>query len=676
MIYHFQSEDGHFRTFPEETQASFSANCNVLLALTHMPNVEDYSTCINGIVGFLSECWWSRSSRDKWVRDGVTKILPPKADCHKNTSLQYSTMLLAEALSQFLLVWDKGLLKTASEVLIRDRIPVILIQILNWTLLSQTTDGTWHLEGYSEGHPENTAYGVLTLKALQSLPLHPSFRDAVVSGIRSGQHHLDQTQDEWTKPTYVWVGKVTYGSARLSECYCLAAMKVSGTSYTWSDRVKSLVDIPEKQLSRLLQLFEALPEFQDEPRWKLVASALEGYAFLPQLKSAGSQILSELKGAKNEYLAYIPFTWVVINNHLRLFLSANLLWDMMVLLVCSFRVDEYMESAVSKLSDTDLEPVKAMIYDFCSAQQVGPKAVFDTKHPCITDEVRVNGPDIEDSDTRVETTNGSTAGAHVEHSVSTLSSVRAVLCHYTQAMLTYPRILTASTSDHSNFRKALCTFLLSHIAQAADNSSLATQCSRNSSMTPVMADPRQSFYDWVHTTGAETISCPFSFAFLTCLLGAAPASTNQKLEEPAHDYFGSARQKYLAQELSMHIAVMSRLYNDFGSLKRDRLEANVNSVNFPEFHNAAIHATDPTEDLAVEQEIRLKAELLELAKHERHSVDIAGERFMNDLESNNEKVDGMLKKKEKADAVRLFVGVTKLYADLYVARDLSNPIAA
>lgn len=108
----------------------------------------------------------------------------------------------------------------------------------------------------------------------------------------------------------------------------------------------------------------------------------------------------------------------------------------------------------------------------------------------------------------------------------------------------------------------------------------------------------------------------------------------------------------------------------------EALYSNVNSVNFPEFHNAAIHATDLTEDLAAEQEIRLKTELLELAEHERHSVDIAAERFLNDLESSNEKGVGMLKKKEKADTVRLFTGVTKLYADLYVARDLSNRIAA
>ena len=272
-------------------------------------------------------------------------------------------MLLAEALTQVLVLWDNCLLKTLPEALIRDRITVILIQILNRTLLTQNTGGAWS----PEKGPEITAYGILTLKTLQSFPWHLFLQRAMTSGIAYGQRSLDQATDEWAKPAYVWIEKVTYGSARLSEAYCLAAMKVSTISYAWSDRVKSLMNIPEKSLSKLLQLFTTLQDLQAEPQWKLVASALEGHMFLPQLKSAGSKVLPEQSGAKNEYLAYIPFTWILVNNCHRLFLSANLLWDMMVLTVCNFRVDEYMESTVGKLSDADLEPLKAMIRRLCSA---------------------------------------------------------------------------------------------------------------------------------------------------------------------------------------------------------------------------------------------------------------------------------------------------------------------
>lgn len=561
---------------------------------------------------------------------------------------------------------------------------VILIQILNRTLLTQKAGGAWSPEKY----PEITAYGILTLKALQSFPWHLSLQEAAASGIRSGQSFLDQSVAEWGKPAYVWIEKVTYGSARLSEGYCLAAMKVSRTSHTWSNRVKSLVDIPERSLAKLIQLFTTLEDFQNEPRWKLVASALEGYLFLPQLKLAGSRILPEQKGANNEYLAYIPFTWILVNNYHCLFLSANMLWDMMVLTVCNFRVDEYMESAVTKLSDACLEPVKAMIRHLCNAREsdgfqtnttpLEHRPTYDIHLP-RTNGVAMNGQTAYGNDTQSDATEDSTAGTHEQYSVSTLTSVRAVLSRYMEAMLNYPRIAGASTYDRSNFRSALCAFLLSHIAQIADNSSFATHSVWNADTTSVFANPGQTFFNWAHTTGAESVSCPFSFAFLTCLLGAAPATTRRnpsgQEKDRADDCFGPARQKYLAQELCMHLAVMSRLYNDFGSVERDRVEANVNSVNFPDFHGCTDRAGGWTEgEGAARHEMRLKEDLLELARHERASAEGAAERLLGEVEGKGEGGGVRKRKKEKADAIRLFVGVTRLYADLYVARDLSNRV--
>lgn len=126
----------------------------------------------------------------------------------------------------------------------------------------------------------------------------------------------------------------------------------------------------------------------------------------------------------------------------------------------------------------------------------------------------------------------------------------------------------------------------------------------------------------------------------------------------------------------MHLAVMSRLYNDFGSVERDRIEANINSINFPEFPKYASHENSDTEKATARHKRRLKEDLLELAKHERRSAEMAAERLLEDLEASGGQGGGIRKRKEKADALRLFIGVTSLYADLYVARDLSNRIAA
>ena len=501
-------------------------------------------------------------------------------------------MLLAEALTQLFRAWDTGRLKALPEALLRDRIPVILTQILNRTLLAQTASGAW---GFEE-RPETTAYGILTLVAIHSLPWLMPLRDNAIFAARLGQEFLDRSQASWTKPAYLWVEKVTYGSTRLSEAYCLAAMKASQASYNWSNEMKYLLDIPEEPVSKLIQLFSTLESFQNEPRWKLMASVLEGFAFLPHLRSVGRTILSEQKEAKNEYLAYIPCTWVLVNNHNHLFLSANRLWIMMVLTVCNFRVDEYMESVVAKLSNDRLELIKLLIHDLCSEEQTNnhatdlkhaddlEKAIHRTKHLPADPEVTADMTRTNGIESQINATDHISTNAREGYTVSTLIGVGAVLSHYVLAMLTYPGVRGASTSDHCDLRNALREYLLSHIAQITDNRNFATQPSQESSAIPIFSRPRRSFYTWLHTTGAESVSCPFSFAFLTCLLGATSVPAQERSQEPADDCFSSIRQKYLAQEACTHLAVMSRLYNDFGSVSRDLIEANVNSINFPEFH--------------------------------------------------------------------------------------------
>ena len=80
MIDHFRTKNGHFRTYPAETDASFSANCNVLITLTRMPNVDDYGPSISSTATFLSETWWSGSTRDKWVGSKLLETLRQETD--------------------------------------------------------------------------------------------------------------------------------------------------------------------------------------------------------------------------------------------------------------------------------------------------------------------------------------------------------------------------------------------------------------------------------------------------------------------------------------------------------------------------------------------------------------------------------------------------------------------
>lgn len=543
-------------------------------------------------------------------------------------------LLLAEGLLHLLQLYDEGRVQMLPEALMQHRIPIVLTQVMNRTLLTQASDGGWS----SADSPEITAYAVLTLAVISSLPWIASLTTEVNSAIAAGRRFLWQAQENWTAPQYLWIEKVTFGNSSLSETYCLAAMNVPTFTCSWSGRVKDFATIPEKRIMGLSQFFATLEVFQNEPLWKLKASAIEGCLFLPELRSARSDILPAQQGAKNKYLDYIPATWVTINNQKGLFLESNLLWNMMLLTVCNFRVDEYMETAVAKLSQDKWESVGSMIRTLCAASE--------------SDAARTRKRPHEDS---ARLMNGDETDSKREDRVREVSAIKAVLEPYVQAMLRHPLVLEASASDRSQFCLQLQNFLLAHLCQIKDNSRFSSQLEEPSSSlatTKAFTSASSTFYTWAHTTGAESVSCPFSFAYLTCLLGA---SSNR-----GKDCFSSAYQKYLSHDLCSHLAVMSRLYNDYGSFLRDRAEANLNSINFPEFHTSEGNMTDQ----------QLKVELLRLAQYERECVGAAAHRLDKDLRRSFGKTW------RKADCLLLFTGVAELYADIYVARDLSNRVVS
>lgn len=69
MLAAFEKEK-HFATYAAERNPSFSANCNILAALLHVANPDDYARHIEKAVRFLCDYWWGSDSSlvDKWVR--------------------------------------------------------------------------------------------------------------------------------------------------------------------------------------------------------------------------------------------------------------------------------------------------------------------------------------------------------------------------------------------------------------------------------------------------------------------------------------------------------------------------------------------------------------------------------------------------------------------------------
>ena len=132
-------------------------------------------------------------------------------------------MLLAQAFSSFLHKWASNDLADSTELesLIRERAPRVLLGIYAGINVSQEKDGSW------ESQHEITAYGILAMSRLLSLPWSDSIRVSGIKCIERAQKYLTAHRHLWSKGHYIWIDKVAYSSGHLSEAYCLAAAKAS-----------------------------------------------------------------------------------------------------------------------------------------------------------------------------------------------------------------------------------------------------------------------------------------------------------------------------------------------------------------------------------------------------------------------------------------------------------------
>ena len=67
VVSDFRTKSRHFCTYPGERNASFSANCNILMAILHAPDRDKYDSDIVNILEYLCDCWWNGAIKDKWV---------------------------------------------------------------------------------------------------------------------------------------------------------------------------------------------------------------------------------------------------------------------------------------------------------------------------------------------------------------------------------------------------------------------------------------------------------------------------------------------------------------------------------------------------------------------------------------------------------------------------------
>lgn len=508
----------------------------------------------------------------------------------------------------------------------------VLLEILTRTMQSQEKDGSW------ESKHEVTAYAIITLSWLLRIPLPASTRSIVISAFERGKAYLFQNRQRWQRGDYLWIEKVAYASPNLSLAYCLAAYTSVVPEPLSSCKFTAPLEQSSNTITKFSQFFSKMPLFQKLSPWELQLTLTQSFSFLPSLKAIEHAIFPPTRKTEDEkYLQYIPFTWTGCRNLRNVPIHMDHIWEMMRISMLNFQVDAYIENVIGVKYKSNLQEIKTSISELCerygevrqepAKRQGEGQATYQAQNPVI------------------QNRNGKRRIIEREPTPESPEEVTLVLSTFISHILQHPSIQNAHVSLRRWLQYELKTFLHAHITHISDCVGLSLPEGMSSSRT--IQAPPSTYYNWVRGTGADHTSCPYSFVFYLCL--CVPVGENP---------IASAHQRFLLEDACHSLATLCRQYNDFGSVARDRQEENLNSINFPEFDiTNGIGNVEQTEQIERTEKIR-KQELLAIAKYKRRNLDST----MQDLE---EFLDLDLMRK-----LRMFVDVTDLYGQIYVARDI------
>ncbi|KAK2036119.1 ent-kaurene synthase [Colletotrichum somersetense] len=615
LIKAFERET-HFQTYPNERNPSFSANCNVLLALLCQADVSSFSAQILKTVQFLSKIWWDTDGpiRDKW-----------------NLSHLYPTMLMVEAFVRILAIIDQG--RLPSDFLnneIRSKVAIAIFQAGLRTMMQQRADGSWNRS------VEQTSYAVLILSESRRLRHFETIQTSITTSVDKATAFL---QGGIISPDPIWIEKVTYSSPLLTSSYRLAALKAACSTHEVVGHGVPL-DITQQKISGYYEMYNKTPMFSRTPAWQIRASLVEGSLFLPLLRAHHLEIFPRRDMEEDKYFEIVPFTWTGCNNRSSTFASPAFLYDMMRIAILDYQADEFMEAVAGSWFSDNLTKLVEII-----------ESLFQVPHH-VNGADRVSGTD---GGTRRSDANGcATDGGEPPEHIEAQECMRRFVKH----LMDHPSVVAASSADKENLRREFRQYFLAQVDQIKHNQRFGVQDQQSRYLSP-----QTSFFQWIKETAARHVACPFTFAWALCVVPYVVENLGRSLDcsgpdaRPS-DCFTTAEEKYYAADVALHLASMCRMYNDYGSAARDGLEKNVNSLHFPEFAQTQ-GGKWPKEALFTIAEYERRCWQTALAQLEKASA---------------QEPDRLLRRmKERRMAVlRTFMDTVDLYGQIYVVKDIAS----
>ncbi|KAK4174302.1 hypothetical protein QBC36DRAFT_43293 [Triangularia setosa] len=505
----------------------------------------------------------------------------------------YPLMLMTQGLMSALDCWGRGVLPALPLGLVLDALTVVH-QIMGHLVLFQRDDGSW------EGTREETAYAVIAINRIASLPTVNPILSHITASLERARGFLRPYLNCDLEPEHLWIEKVTYGSRTLSQAFLLSALKC--TILPSPPRLQELVPPNLEATLQSAKLFRQLPMFSTVTPARTDICLIESALFISRLRDRCLEVFPGRTPTKEKHLAYIPFTWVAGNDLHGRPLGSHILLEMMVISALAYQVDEFIETSVSQLPQEAITKLNSELDTLFDPQP--------TPTPSLLGSIPILGPlfTTPDLPTPIKTT------------VSTFLS----------NLLSRPYVHTAPPLLQSHLRLALKSYLSSHLTQLQSNHTLSLQPPTSHHKT--LATPSSPLYEWIHTTASSHTAGPLAISLFLCLL------SSWTLSPKIH---------YLFSSIARHLAALCRVYNDLGSLERDKQEDNTNCVNFPEFEGC-----DTKE--------KIKKEMMGIAGFERRM-----------LESASRELEGENVGERVMRGLGVFISAADVYGEMYLVRDMT-----
>ncbi|KAI0837753.1 hypothetical protein F5Y06DRAFT_270158 [Hypoxylon sp. FL0890] len=603
----------YFGTYAGERDASISTNSNALIAMCMSPDAKHHKSIIILVAKFLCKKWWRDPNRilDKW-----------------NLSPYYTIMLITRAFRGVLGLWAAEEPMELPIHLLQE-MTVVMFQALLRMLRAQREDGSW------DGKRESTAYAIIAINSIAFLPIIKPILGKIHEALRNGRAFILRNEVSNNEPEYLWIEKVTYGSCNLSKAYCLAAARC--TIQDAPGRVEDLIPEPLYQILKPFRFFRQLPIFSSQPEWCISASLIEGSLFKGQLRDRCLQVFPNRTESKEKHLSFIPFTWTAGNLIHHGALGSDALLELMTISALAYQVDEFIESEIAALPTGSFFMLKSMISTLVNEVQMEEQASRAAKKELVlavrcleVDKITTCPPEYLDDRNRQDRANLTPIGQEIRK----LENIIETLKRFIRYIWQKPYVRSTTEYNRIQLKCAIRDFLIAHFTQTEDSHRLAEQEVSGKGVNKIFASPRCSLFNWTRTTSGDHTAGPFAILAFFCMLGDGAQVLN------------SPEAKYIAQDMLRHLAAFCRLYNDFGSVARDRTENNLNSINFPEFSSEC-------------DEQKVKSKLLYIAEYERRCLNASMAELRPFI---NEAVFRSL---------NVFCTSADMYGQMYVLKDLT-----